>query len=229
MTYAIIMYSLLAIKIGYTPLHTVALYGQTEVCKILLAAGVNVNAITIDAYNMHIGGVAFPSSESENLSVGKLAPLHLAALFGHVQVCELLLAAGAHVNQQDREGKAPLHWAAARGHLRVCNALLAAGADVSVQNTLGNTPLHEAASCCPLPACELRLCDAASRERLPVCKLLLGTGADISVRNHGGHTPAEVVTEPDSKNRELFLYLKKVEVERAEQAAFFKRARVDRD
>jgi ankyrin repeat protein len=66
-------------------------------------------------------------------------PLHGAAIEGHVDVCKLLLAAGANVNTQGRVNSCevectPLHTAAKYGHVEVCELLLAAGADVNTQD-----------------------------------------------------------------------------------------------
>jgi len=40
-----------------------------------------------------------------------VAPLHLAAQQGHLEVMKLLLTAGAKVNFADRQGRVPLHFA----------------------------------------------------------------------------------------------------------------------
>ena len=68
--------------IGYTPLHCAALYGQLEVCKMLIDAGADVDAKT--------------KTDS--------TPLSFAASKGHLEICELLLDAGADVNAKNTEG-----------------------------------------------------------------------------------------------------------------------------
>ena len=41
--------------------------------------------------------------------------LHIAAMRGHAEVAEVLLAKGAHVEVQDADGWTPMHWAMANG------------------------------------------------------------------------------------------------------------------
>lgn len=42
------------------------------------------------------------------------SPIHIAAEMGHTDVCKLLLAAGANIEQREQSGKTPLY-VAARG------------------------------------------------------------------------------------------------------------------
>lgn len=73
-------------------------------------------------------------------------PLHCASWKGHADVAELLLEAGAHVNDHNENthwGTTPLH-AAAHGNRRaVAQLLLARGADLKLKNLNGRTPLQE--------------------------------------------------------------------------------------
>lgn len=73
--------------------------------------------------------------------------LHMAALEGHAEVVDLLLAAGAEVGGTTRIGAyTPLHLASQGGHGAVVSALLAKGADATLATTnSGATPLHLAA------------------------------------------------------------------------------------
>src|SRR5262245_3410295 len=94
---------------GDFPLIDAAQRGSTELVKLLLQAGANVN----------IGS--------------KRSPLIKAAEEGHAETVAVLLAAGANVNQ---EGKHITPLAAAvsdrtKAHERIAKTLLAAGADVN--------------------------------------------------------------------------------------------------
>ena len=51
------------------------------------------------------------------------APLHYAALRGHLDVVKLLLERGADPNIKDNTGKTPLHYAASKGHRDVVKFL----------------------------------------------------------------------------------------------------------
>jgi len=62
------------------------------------------------------------------------------AFHGHIEVAQVLLAAGADLNTTNRDGT-PLHFAAYKGRAEVAQILLAAGADVNVRDKFGCTPL----------------------------------------------------------------------------------------
>ncbi|MGA2109022.1 MAG: ankyrin repeat domain-containing protein, partial [Syntrophorhabdales bacterium] len=72
-------------------------------------------------------------------------PLHWAALNGHKEVAELLLARKADVDAKNNDGNTPLQWAAQGGHKDVAELLLAHKAQVDAADISGVTPLHEAA------------------------------------------------------------------------------------
>jgi ankyrin repeat protein len=74
-------------------------------------------------------------------------PLHDAALNGHKDVAELLVAHGADVNAKNNNGSTPLHLAASyKGHKDVAELLLANKAKVNAEDNKGQTPLHLAAA-----------------------------------------------------------------------------------
>ena len=68
-------------------------------------------------------------------------PLHYAAIKGHKEVVELLIAAGADVNAKDIDEWTPLHRAADAGHKEVAELLIAKGALVNAKDRVGETPL----------------------------------------------------------------------------------------
>jgi len=55
-------------------------------------------------------------------------PLHWAALRGHEEVVETLIANDADVNAKDKDGFTPLHFAISNGHKKVARILEGAGA-----------------------------------------------------------------------------------------------------
>ncbi|MBR5888343.1 MAG: ankyrin repeat domain-containing protein, partial [Akkermansia sp.] len=103
-------------------LYDAAENGETELVKLLIAAGADV--YKADEYGW--------------------TPLYKAAENGHKECVELLIAAGANVNWADKDGDTPLYKAAWNGHTDCVKLLLAAGADVNKANKWGGTPLHSA-------------------------------------------------------------------------------------
>ena len=73
-----------------TPLLLAATFGHKEIAELLIAKGVDVNAV---------GGLL------------GWTPLHWAASEGRKEVAELLIGKGADVNAKDEDGKTPLDWA----------------------------------------------------------------------------------------------------------------------
>jgi ankyrin repeat protein len=68
--------------------------------------------------------------------------LHWAAIEGHKDIAELLLAKGASVNAKSNDGRTPLHMAAEWGQKDVVELLLANKVDVDAKDVMGMTSLH---------------------------------------------------------------------------------------
>jgi len=69
-----------------------------------------------------------------------ITALHNAAIEGHVDVMEVLLAAGASINSVDEDGWTPLHAAASGGSLASVDFLLKHGANYQAANIDDETP-----------------------------------------------------------------------------------------
>lgn len=75
------------------------------------------------------------------------SPLHLAAEFGSLEICRLLLKAKAFVNSKTKPGWSALHFAAQKGHLELVQDLIKThGATVDSLTMKKQTPLHLAAT-----------------------------------------------------------------------------------
>jgi ankyrin repeat protein len=106
-------------------METAALRGRTEIVKLLLDSGVDLNR---------------PTSSGSTY-------LHDAALKGQAKVVQLLIARGARLDARDRNGAAPLHDAALGGNTDVIALLLDHGCAIDEVNTRsGETPLMVAAA-----------------------------------------------------------------------------------
>lgn len=105
---------------GTTP-YWATVEGHTEIAKLLIASGADVNAV---------------NNEGET-------PLFLAASNNCKEIAKLLISNGADVNSVEGRGYTPLHWASAGGYTEIVKLLISNGANV---NTVGNadTPLSMA-------------------------------------------------------------------------------------
>lgn len=104
-------------RLGHTPLHRAARYGDKESVELLIANGAEVNV-------------------KEN-SLG-YTPLGWARLN---DVAEILIAKGADVNAKDKQGGTPLLRAASQGFKERVELLIANGAGVNAKDNRGRTPL----------------------------------------------------------------------------------------
>jgi ankyrin repeat protein len=71
--------------------------------------------------------------------------LFRAAMWGHLEVANQLIAAGADPLATDKWGSTPFQIAASRGHRKVAEALIARGAKFDAKNARGRTALFMAA------------------------------------------------------------------------------------
>lgn len=94
---------------GFTALHFAAFFGKAEAARMLLEHGAAVDKYTRNAFANQ--------------------PLHAAAAGRHIEVCRVLLAAGADVNATQHGGFTPLHEAAQHGDAEMTELFLSAGAD----------------------------------------------------------------------------------------------------
>lgn len=106
-------------KAGMTALHVAALCGGSNMMRLLLNHGAEVNGGTVAAAG--------------------ITPLHRAAVSGYMECGKVLLEAGAAVNRADMHGDTALHWAAQRGHRRFSRLLLRHGANRMATNKRGET------------------------------------------------------------------------------------------
>lgn len=72
--------------------------------------------------------------------------LHIAAIYGHPKVVDVILKYEANINKSDYKGATPLHYASARGHQNIILLLLQSGARIDQPDNEGNIPLHLAAN-----------------------------------------------------------------------------------
>jgi ankyrin repeat protein len=119
----------------------------------------------------------FPNYEREGFT-----PLHYAAMNGHKDVAELLLANKADVNAREKfSGRTPLHYAAYAGHKDMVELLLANKADVNARENADWTPLHQ----------------AVLNGHKDVVELLLANKAKVNAKTNNGDTPLRLAHNRD--------------------------------
>lgn len=74
-------------------------------------------------------------------------PLHIAAMYGHQSIAQLLIENKADVNAGDCNGSTPLHVATCQDMSALVVLLVKNGADINSRSLNGSTPLHSAAAC----------------------------------------------------------------------------------
>jgi ankyrin repeat protein len=118
---------------------------------------------------------------ADSFSADGFPALGLAVFFGHAELAEMLVEAGADVNLPSRNAfhVYPLHSAVASGNVALVELLLRYGAKADPEEFLGATPLHSA---------------AAGGNRKMVQKLL-AAGADRNRKTNDGKTAADLARQ----------------------------------
>jgi len=160
---------------GDTPLHLAAAGLRYDAARVLLAAGAPVNAVNRrGAAALHYACDPRPLSPAWDPDAQR-------------RVIELLVSAGAAVDQPDRGGVTPLHRAVRARSPAAVAALLSAGADPhAATKKAGSTPLHLAVA--PTGAGGTA---GTGDLQLEIVRLLLAAGATPADVDHNGATVAD--------------------------------------
>lgn len=104
---------------GFSPLGLAAFFGRTEVARLALERGADVNAVSANAMQVR--------------------PLHSAVAGNHETLARELVAAGADVNAEQQDGFTPLMGAAQNGNAALVSFLLSCGAQADAKADDGRT------------------------------------------------------------------------------------------
>jgi ankyrin repeat protein len=107
--------------------------------------------------------------------------LGLACYFGHYDVAEYLVKAGAPINSRSRNELevTPIHSAASAGYSKIAELLLKHGADPNIREQGGYAPLHA----------------AAQNGDLEMISTLIYGGADLDAKSDDGKIPFDLALE----------------------------------
>jgi ankyrin repeat protein len=150
---------------AWMALHYAVYYDHHEVARLLIAAGVDLNATT--KHRIYMG-------RSDDVSG---TALHYAVRRDDRDMIELLIDGGAGLEVRDSDGATPLCLAAERGRLDLVRLLLARGA-----NPNGRIEENQYSSGLPLEV-------ALRQGHIDIAEVLLSAGADASARGSGEGTP----------------------------------------
>lgn len=114
-------------------MHVAARLGHVELAALLLRQGACPNARDAEGWTPLLAACDTRCTSSADTETTTARCL---------QLCRLLLSAGADADAADRDKRRPLHLACRRGHAAVVELLLSCGVSVNAMDYGGHTALH---------------------------------------------------------------------------------------
>jgi len=169
---------------GLSPIMIAAYYHQSEIASFLADKTVALTifeAAATGKINNILRLLARDPQLVNAYAEDGFQPLGLACYFGHFEVAEYLIKAGAPVNSKSHNelDAASIQSAASAGHEKIARMLLANGADPNIREQGGYTPLHAAAQ---------------NGDETMIRTLLFG-GADLGLKSDDGKLPLDLALE----------------------------------
>ncbi len=171
-------------------IHIAAEGGHSEIVKILIEKGANVNAkdnfertafhLASERGHLEIVQCLLVKGADVNAKVyWKRTALHLASETGHLKTVQCLIDNGADVSAKDKLEISALHLASEKGHLEIVQYLNAKGADINAKDEDKQTALH-----------------LASREgHLKNVQCLIEKGANVNAKDEDNQTALHFASE----------------------------------
>ena len=129
-------------------------------------------------------------SSVEPRGISDYTPLHFAALYGDLEMVQVLLEFGVDVDRPNKYGTTPLNYASGKGHRNsamVVRLLIERGADPNARDVFGFAPLHQ----------------ASVYGRIEIARVLVEHGANVEAKNDSGMTPLDVARGDEMRNSPL--------------------------
>ena len=181
---------------GWTPLHSAASKGSTNVLSLLLKRRVPINAISQSGTPLDLA-IGYKQDTAAGIirekggREGWQVSIHMAAAKGRAVAVQSFLQRGVKLNSLDSLHRStPLHWAAGAGKVNTMEMLIARGATIDARSESDATPLHQ----------------AVLRNHPEAVKLLLNNNANVNLKNKSGYTPLDYATA--NKRTEITKLLK---------------------
>jgi ankyrin repeat protein len=169
---------------GASPLLVAVYHQEPEIAEFLADQAGTLNifeACALGRINMVMQHLARDVELVNAYAEDGFQPLGLASFFGHYEIAEYLIKAGAAINSQSKNplSAAPIQSAAAAGHVKIVMLLLNHNANPNVREQNGYTPLHA----------------AAQNGDMQMLRSLLFNGADMSIRSTDGKLALDLALE----------------------------------
>jgi len=171
---------------GADPFYYAISFGRTEIVKILISKGFDVNGIQPGEVLLPLTSATLTGSKEmvallldNGAEINKLprseggSPLYYVAGIGqNPEILEFLIERGADPNLKSREGETPLSFAVRSGQTKMVEILLANKVECNCRTPDWRTPLHQ----------------ACLEGFLEIAILLINAGADVNARDCEGWT-----------------------------------------
>jgi ankyrin repeat protein len=169
---------------GLSPILLAAYHHRTEIASLLANKTVALTIFEAAAIGKLKNIIRLLAHEPElvnEYAEDGFQALGLASYFGHLEVAEYLVKAGAPINSPSRNDlkAAPIQSAAAAGHVKIVKLLLEHQADPNVREQGDYTPLHT----------------AAQNGDEEMIRVLLFAGADPNVKSADGKFPLDLAKQ----------------------------------
>ncbi|XP_066245089.1 histone-lysine N-methyltransferase EHMT1 isoform X1 [Euwallacea similis] len=193
-----------------TLLHLAVLKGNLDIIYLLIMSKIDLDSLNNDqnsplmcaiseGRNDIVKHLVQAGAEVSLKGMDAMTSLHLAAKFGNLEACNIVLCNAVmpnFVNVQDDGGWTALVWACEHGYKEVVKYLLSMGADISIRDVEHNVALHW----------------AAFKGSTEIVELLLNLKTDIDVTNVHGDTPLHISAREDHYNCVILLLSRKADI-----------------